>query len=120
MCGERPSRAGRSQNDRHPRTAREVLLVSDAVLNHAEQECELVGGDNHRCLWNRGFRCVDASVDLHDFNAPPTQWAAVPSTFHDFTYVAFERSGHYPFCVESELFDMALLEWLAAPRGTDP
>ena len=45
---------------------------------------------------------------------------AVPSTFHDFTYVAFERSGHYPFCVESELFDMALLEWLAAPRGTDP
>ena len=97
-----------------------MLLVSDAVLNHAEQECELVGGDNHRCLWNRGFRCVDASVDLHDFNAPPTRWAAVPSTFHDFTYVAFERSGHYLFCVESELFDMALLEWLAAPRGTDP
>ena len=55
-----------------------------------------------------------------DFNAPPTRWAGVPETFHDCTYVAFERSGHYPFYEESELFDTALLGWLAAPRPTEP
>jgi pimeloyl-ACP methyl ester carboxylesterase len=54
-----------------------------------------------------------------DFNAPPTRWAGVLETFRDCTYVAFERSGHYPFYEERELFDKALLEWLAAPRGTD-
>ena len=53
-----------------------------------------------------------------DFNAPPTRWAGVLKTFRDCTYVAFERSGHYPFYEEGELFDKALLEWLAAPRGT--
>ncbi len=54
-----------------------------------------------------------------DFNAPPTRWAGVVPTFHDCTYRAFERSGHYPFYEEADLFDTALLEWLAAPRPSE-
>lgn len=40
-------------------------------------------------------------------------------TFHDCTYRAFERSGHYPFYEEADLFDTALLEWLAASRPSE-
>ena len=55
-----------------------------------------------------------------DFNVPPTRWAGVLPTFRDCTYRAFERSGHYPFYEEPDLFDATLLEWLAAPRPTEP
>ncbi len=55
-----------------------------------------------------------------DFNVPPTRWAGVLPSFRDCTYRAFERSGHYPFYEEPDLFDTALLEWLAAPRPTEP
>jgi proline iminopeptidase len=55
-----------------------------------------------------------------DFNCPPTRWADVLPTFHDCTYVAFERSGHYPFYEEPELFASTLLQWLAAPRPIRP
>jgi proline iminopeptidase len=54
-----------------------------------------------------------------DFNCPPTPWAGVLHTFRDCTYRAFERSGHYPFYEESDLFDTALLEWLAGPRPSE-
>jgi pimeloyl-ACP methyl ester carboxylesterase len=55
-----------------------------------------------------------------DFNVPPTRWAGVLPTFRNCTYRAFERSGHYPFYEERDLFDTTLLEWLAAPRPTEP
>jgi proline iminopeptidase len=55
-----------------------------------------------------------------DFNCPPTLWGPVLPTFRDCTYRAFERSGHYPFYEESDLFDSTLLEWLTAPRPTEP
>ena len=55
-----------------------------------------------------------------DFNVPPTRWAGVLPAFRDCTYRAFERSGHYPFYEEQELFDGALLDWLGAPRPTGP
>jgi len=55
-----------------------------------------------------------------DFNCPPTSWAETLPAFRDCTYVAFERSGHYPFYEESDIFDTALLDWLAAPRPARP
>ena len=51
-----------------------------------------------------------------DFVCPPTRWAAVLPTFRDCTYRAFERSGHYPFCEEPDVFDATLLDWLTTPR----
>jgi hypothetical protein len=32
----------------------------------------------------------------------------------------FERSGHYLFSKERDLFDTTLMEWLADPHPTEP
>jgi proline iminopeptidase len=48
-----------------------------------------------------------------DFVAPPIEWHDVIGTYRDCTYRAFERSGHYPFVEEQDLFDAKLIEWLS-------
>jgi proline iminopeptidase len=48
-----------------------------------------------------------------DFVAPPIEWHGVIGTYRDCTYRAFERSGHYPFVEEQDLFDTKLIEWLS-------
>ena len=71
--------------------------------------CGLVGGAAGAASPRRGGdRGCEATTFLAqgvwDFNAPPTRWAGVPDTFRDCTYVAFERSGHYPFYEENAAF----------------
>lgn len=48
-----------------------------------------------------------------DFVVPPHVWAGELAKLPDATYVAFERSGHYPHRDEPEAFKAAVTGWLA-------
>lgn len=54
-----------------------------------------------------------------DFACLPPPWHEVRPTFRDCTYHAFERSGHYPFYEEQELFDAKLIAWLGRGVGRE-
>jgi len=49
---------------------------------------------------------------VHDFSVPHDMWKGLPEHFPNATYVAFERSGHYPMYEESDRFDREIFAWM--------
>ena len=53
-------------------------------------------------------------VGRYDFVVPHFLWDGVKDAFPNLTYHVFEESGHTPQLEQPELFDRALLDWIAA------
>lgn len=81
----------------------------------------------HRRFWGPGgeFATFDPEVSfpriaapvliahgVFDFSVPPTVWPGMKELLARHTYVAFERSGHYPHVEERAGFGEAVAGWL--------
>lgn len=84
-------------------------------------------GEMFAHVWGTVFRDIDITTGLAELDipvflalgrydflvAPESSWDDVRPRFQDLTVRVFERSGHTPPLEEPDLFDEALLEWLA-------
>ncbi len=55
---------------------------------------------------------IFVSLGKYDFVVPFSIWDDFKETFPNFSYNLFEKSGHWAFLEEQELFDKKLIEWV--------
>ena len=56
---------------------------------------------------------VFVSLGKYDFSTPRMAWDGIDRVLPNLTLHVFEKSGHWSFVEEPELFDKALLDWVA-------
>jgi proline iminopeptidase len=87
-------------------------------FSNAQMFQQLLGPDGTFSRWDptvefSNVRCpVLIASGVFDFAAVPTAWHKIKDLLANHTYVAFEKSGHYPHFEQQELFDATLLQWL--------
>lgn len=79
-------------------------------------------------VWNQLFDVIMVNYDItlrgqtqvpiflslgrYDYDSPYIMWDGIKEKFPNLSYNLFEKSGHWAFLEEQELFDKRLIEWI--------